>query len=227
MKYLTPKLGSYTVLLLPLSVAVFAGGLGQFALPYTKMITGMIGSVVSVLTDFRLLVMGMFMGAIFAALIVSPISSVGIAMAIGIEGIASGSANLCITAGAFTLAIMSSKVNGFGTTIAHFLGTPKIQMANILRNPKLFVPVVVSAGIAGLVGAIFNITGTVNSAGFGSAGLICPLAAYQNMASGPITIGLLLVIFAGMPLLLGYLMRYIFIQKLAFVKEEDLLVKNE
>lgn len=226
-KYLTPKLGSYTVLFLPLSVAVFAGGLGQFALPYTKMITGMIGSVVSVLTDFQPLVMGMFMGAIFAALIVSPISSVGIAMAIGIEGIASGSANLGITAGAFTLAIMSSKVNGFGTTIAHFLGTPKIQMANILRNPKLFVPVVVSAGIAGLVGAIFNITGTANSAGFCSAGLIGPLAAYQNMASGPITIVFLVAIFAGMPLLLGYLMRYIFIQKLAFVKEEDLLVKNE
>ena len=34
-KYLTPKLGSYTVLFLPLLVAVFAGGLGQFALPYT------------------------------------------------------------------------------------------------------------------------------------------------------------------------------------------------
>lgn len=226
-KYLTPKLGSYTVLFLPLSVAVFAEGLGQFALPYTKMITGMIGSVVSVLTDFQPLVMGMFMGAIFAALIVSPISSVGIAMAIGIEGIASGSANLGITAGAFTLAIMSSKVNVFGTTIAHFLGTPKIQMANNLRNPKLFVPVVVSAGIAGLVGAIFNITGTANSAGFGSAGLIGPLAAYQHMASGTITIVVLLVIFAGMPLLLGYLMRYIFIQKLAFVKEEDLLVKTE
>ncbi|WP_242509827.1 PTS sugar transporter subunit IIC [Lactobacillus kitasatonis] len=82
-KYLTPKLGSYTVLFLTLSVAVFAGGLSQFALPYTKMITGMIGSVVSVLTDFQPLVKG----------------------------------------------------------------TPKIQMANILRNPKLFVPVVVSAGL--------------------------------------------------------------------------------
>ena len=111
--------------------------------------------------------------------------------------------------------------------IAHFLGMPKIQMANILRNPKLFVPVVVSAGIAGLVGAIFNITGTANSAAFGSAGLICPRGAYQNIASGPIRIEILLVSFAGMPLLLGYLMRYIFIQKLAFVKQEDLLVKNE
>ena len=78
-----------------------------------------------------------------------------------------------------------------------------------------------------MVGAIFNITSTANSAGFGSAGLIGPLAAYQHMASGTITIVVLLVIFAGMPLLLGYLMRYIFIQKLAFVKEEDLLVKIE
>ena len=119
-KYLTPKLGNYTAFFLPLSVAVFAGRLGQFALPYTKMITGMIGSVVSILTDFQPLVMGMFMGAIFAALIVSPISSVGIAMAIGIEGIASGSANLGITAGVFTLAIMSSKVNGSGQRLRTF-----------------------------------------------------------------------------------------------------------
>lgn len=226
-KFLTPKLGSYAVLLLPLAVAVIAGSLGQLALPYTKMITGMIGSMITILTDFQPLVMGMFMGAIFAAIIVSPVSSVGIAMAIGIEGIASGSANLGITAGAFTLAIMSSRVNGLGTTIAHFLGTPKIQMANILKKPKLFVPVIASASVAGLIGALFNITGTANSAGFGSAGLIGPLAAYQEMAGGPIAIAFLLFIFAGMPLMLGFVMRYIFIQKLRFVREEDLLIKEQ
>lgn len=100
-------------------------------------------------------------------------------------------------------------------------------MANVLKKPKLFVPVLISAGIAGLVGAIFNITGTANSAGFGSAGLIGPLAAYQNMAGGPIAIVFLLLMFAGMPLVLGCIMRYIFIQKLAFINEEDLLVKSE
>lgn len=79
---------------------------------------------------------------------------------------------------------LSSKVNGLGTTIAHFIGTPKIQMANMLKNPRLFLPVIASAGIAGLVGAIFKISGTANSAGFGSAGLIGPMAAYQEMAGG-------------------------------------------
>lgn len=217
-KFLTPKLGSYTVLLLPLIVAVIAGSVGQFMLPYTKMITGAVGQTIGTLTNFQPLVMGMLMGIAFAALIVSPISSVGIAMAIGVEGIASGSANL---------GIMSSKVNGFGTTIAHFIGTPKIQMANMLKNPRLFLPVIASAGIAGLVGAIFKISGTANSAGFGSAGLIGPMAAYQEMAGGPLAIGFILLLFAGMPILLGFVMRYIFIQKLQFVREEDLVIEDK
>ena len=122
---------------------------------------------------------------------------------------------------------MRSKVNGFGTTIAHFIGTPKIQMANMLKNPRLFLPVIASAGIAGLVGAIFKISGTANSAGFGSAGLIGPMAAYQEMAGGPLAIGFILLLFAGMPILLGFVMRYIFIQKLQFVREEDLVIEDK
>lgn len=223
-KFLTPKLGSYTVLLLPLIVAVVAGGVGQFMLPYTKMVTGAVGQTIGTLTNFQLLVMGMLMGIAFAALIVSPI---GIAMAIGVEGIASGSANLGITACAFTLAIMSSMVNGFGTTIAHFIGTPKIQMANMLKNPRLFLPVIASAGIAGLVGAIFEVSGTANSAGFGSAGLIGPMAAYQEMAGGPLAIGFIMLLFARMPILLGFAMRYIFIQKIQVVREEDLVIEEK
>ncbi|MBW7987685.1 PTS transporter subunit IIC [Lactobacillus helveticus] len=226
-KFLSKKLGSYTVLLLPLLVAVIAGGIGQFTLPYTKMVTGAVGQTIGTLTNFQPLVMGMLMGIAFAALIVSPISSVGIAMAIGVEGIASGSANLGITSCAFTWAIMSSKVNGFGTTIAHFIGTPKIQMANMLKNPRLFLPVIASAGIAGLVGAIFEISGTANSAGFGSAGLIGPMAAYQEMAGGLLAIGFIMLLFAGMPILLGFAMRYIFIQKLQFVREEDLVIEDK
>lgn len=223
-KFLTPKLGSYTVLLLPLIVAVVAGGVGQFMLPYTKMVTGAVGQTIGTLTNFQPLVMGMLMGIVFAALIVSPI---GIAMAIGVEGIASGSANLGITACAFTLAIMSSMVNGFGTTIAHFIGTPKIQMANMLKNPRLFLPVIASAGIAGLVGAIFEVSGTANSAGFGSAGLIGPMAAYQEMAGGPLAIGFIMLLFARMPILLGFAMRYIFIQKIQVVREEDLVIEDK
>ena len=138
------KLKNYTILLMPVLVLVIAGGLGLLTLPYVKLVTGFIGAMIKTFTILQPVLMGTLMGISFAVLIVSPISSVGIATAIGISGISSGSANLGITAGAFTLAIMGSSVNSLGTILAHFIGTPKIQMGNMLERPKLFIPVIIS-----------------------------------------------------------------------------------
>ena len=150
-------------------------------------------------------------------LICSPISSVGIA---------SGSANLGITAGAFTLAIMGSSVNSLGTVIAHFFGTPKIQMGNMLEKPILYLPVVISSAIMGGLGAIFNIQGTPMSAGFGFSGLVGPLTAYGFMAPGWLSILSLSCLFVVLPVLLGYLMKYIFIDKKKLISATDLLLKT-
>lgn len=163
----------------------------------------------------------------FAVLIVSPISSVGIATAIGISGIASGSANLGITAGAFTLAIMGSSVNSLGTILAHFIGTPKIQMGNMLERPKLFIPVIISSEIMGALGAIFKIQGTPMSAGFGFAGLIGPMTAYEQMDPGVGSMILLTTLFVVLPIILGLAMKYIFVGESKFVKANDLLIETE
>lgn len=174
------KFGSYTILLLPLIVMWSAGLVGMALLPWVKLLTAAIGSIVNHLTVLQPHLMGTMMGVIFACMIVSPISSVGIATAVGLSGVASGSANLGITAAAVTLAVVSWSQNGVGVSLAHFLGTPKIQMANMLAHPKLFVLVAISGGLNGFLGATLNITGTPLSAGFGASGLIGPLAALPN-----------------------------------------------
>ena len=53
------------------------------------------------------------------------------------------------------------------------------------------------------------------------------MAAYQEIAGGPLAIGFSMLLFAGMPILLGFAMRYIFIQKLQFVREEDLVIEDK
>ena len=151
----------------------------------------------------------------------------GIATAIGISGISSGSANLGITAGAFTLAIMGSSVNSLGTILAHFIGTPKIQMGNMLERPRLFIPVIISSGIMGALGAIFKIQGTSMSAGFGFAGLIGPMTAYEQMDSGVGSVILLTTLFVVLPIILGLAMKYIFVGESKFVKANDLLIETE
>ena len=95
-------------------------------------------------------------------------------------------------------------------------------MANILEKPKLFIPVLVSSGISGLLAAIFNIQGTPNSAGF--SGLIGPLAAYAKMTPGAASILLLTVLYVVYPVALGFLMKWIFIDRTHFASVEDLRI---
>ena len=221
-KLIDKRLGSYTALLLPIIIVVGGGGLGLLLLPYVNNVTTLIGTIVMAFTKLQPLLMGILIGMSFAAMIVSPLSAAGIAIAIGLTGVASGAANLGIAGAGYTLGIMSSSVNGMGTTLAHFIGTPKIQMANMLEKPKLFVPVLCASGLSGLLAAIVNLQGTPSSAGFGFSGLIGPLAAYAKMTPGWGSLILLTVLYVVYPVALGFFMRWIFIDRLHFVSAEDL-----
>ncbi|MCP9313295.1 PTS sugar transporter subunit IIC [Liquorilactobacillus satsumensis] len=223
--FLGDRFKNYTILLLPLLVIVIAGGAGLLVLPYVKLVATTIGALIAHLTTLQPLLMGLLMGICFGILVVSPISSVGIATAIGLAGIGSGSANLGITAASFMLAVYGSTANNFGTTIAHFIGSPKIQMGNLLQKPALFFPLSINAGIMGFVGAIFGIKGNPMSAGFGFSGLIGPSAAYQQMPHSGVNLGLLVLLFVVLPVLLAYLSRYLFVERLKWFRADDLLLQ--
>jgi uncharacterized membrane protein len=218
------KLKNYTILLLPLLVLVFAGGTGNLILPFIKKITIAIGTTIEHITTLQPLLMGSLMGIAFALLIVSPISSVGIATAIGLTGIGSGAANLGITAASFMLAIYGSSVNSLGTTLAHFIGSPKIQMANLLEKPGLYFPLAINAGILGFLGALFGIKGTPMSAGFGFSGLIGPLTAWNYLNQGLEDLLLLVILFLILPVVLAWLSRHFFVYRLGWYQPRDLLL---
>ncbi|AKV56058.1 membrane protein [Bifidobacterium actinocoloniiforme DSM 22766] len=221
LKLLGDMLKTYTILLLPTLVILIAGGIGMLTYGPVSSLTRWVGAGVNALTSFQPVPMGVLMGAAFALIIVSPISSVGIAAAIGVTGIAAGSANLGITAAALALAIYGRETNSVGTSLAHFLGSPKIQMANLLSRPKLLLPLTINAAIMGGVGAACGIQGTPASAGFGLSGLIGPLAAIE--AQGGFTTAHVLeaaLLFAILPVALGYLSDLIFTRLLDYQKPE-------
>ena len=224
-QFIGNRFKNYTVLLLPLLVIVIAGGVGLVTLSKIKMVTTFVGLAIAHLVSLQPILMGALIGLVFAVLIVSPISSVGIATAIGLSGIAAGSANLGIVAGSFTLAIMGSSVNSLGTTLAHFVGTPKIQMANMLEKPFLFIPVMINAALLGALGAVFNIQGTPMSAGFGFSGLIGPMAALGAMPVTAVNLLLLVVLFLVLPIILGLAAKYVFIIKTKQIVPQDLTIR--
>ncbi|WP_373891899.1 PTS sugar transporter subunit IIC [Weissella confusa] len=216
---LEPRLGQLKIIFLPTITLLIGGGIGLATLPWMIRIQNAVGNVVAVATHLSPLPMGVFLGLAFAALIVSPISSVGIATALGIAGVGSGAANAGIVAGALTLAWMSASVNPIGGTIAHVIGSPKIQMANMLRKPLLFISVMIAAGITGGVATLLSIKGTPFSAGFGASGLIGPLTALQASDGAYIWLRLLGAYIIA-PVISAWLMNVFFVKKTSLIQPE-------
>lgn len=221
-------LKAYTILLVPLIVVIVGGGIGHLTLQPISTITKAIGLVVNQLSTLQPIIMGILIGVIFALLIVSPISSVGIATAINLHGIAAGSASVGIVAASFALAIYGWKVNSIGTSLAHFLGSPKMQMANLMPHPKLLIPMSVNAALLGGLAAGLHITGTPTTAGFGFSGLIGPLTALQGMDSNSFAnICLVTLIYLVLPIALGLVSNFIFYRQLNFFKPQDFALNYE
>ncbi|CAM3306765.1 PTS transporter subunit IIC [Vagococcus fessus] len=217
------KLKAFTILVIPTILVVVGGGLGLLLLPYVKYITTMLGQFVAMLTEFQPIPMAIAIAIIFSMMIVSPIATVGIATAISLTGVASGAANLGICAAGFGLCIAGWKTNSIPTSLAHFIGSPKMQMANVLKKPKIMLPVICNAAITGALAAFLNLQGTSFSAGFGFSGLIGPINALA-LADGGWSVGNIIKVvlaFAVVPIALGFIFNYIFNEKLAVADPED------
>lgn len=217
------RLKAYTVLLVPTIVIIVAGLLGLVSLPYVKLITKAIGDAIVHFTALQPVLMCILTSLAFSLIIVSPLSTVAIASAISLTGIVSAAANLGIVAAGFGLAIAGWSLNSFGTSIAHFLGTPKIQMANFVKKPQMIIPMLCNSAILGALAAIFNIKGTPASAGFGISGLIGPVNAL-NLATGgwsASNILLISIIFIVVPVIFGFIFNFIFTKVVKLVEPSD------
>lgn len=217
------KLKNYTILLLSTIVTLVAGGIGWVVTyPVVSELTVWLGNLVNGATNLQPIVMGIILAVLFAFLIVSPVSTVGIATAIFMEGIASGTANLGVVATGFGLLIAGWRVNGFATSILHVLGSPKVQMANMFSKPVTFLPILVSAAILGGVGGALGISGTAISAGFGISGLVGPLAAlnYEGWGWSAGNVVTILIVFVVLPIVLSLIMRFAFEKLLGWTKAE-------
>lgn len=127
MMWIGAKFGSVEIIALPIVVGIGAGLIGMMMYPYVTQITVSIGNLINDFTNFQPIIMSILISCSFALLIISPLTTVGIGMAIQLNGISAGAAAM---------------------------------------------------GIAAT--AIFNISGTFNSAGFGLVGLVGPLAAFDQ-----------------------------------------------
>lgn len=217
------RLKEYSILLMPTLCILMPGMIGVMTLPYVKSSAGVVGVAVDNVTTWQPVLMGAIIAVIFCLIILSPISTVGVATVIMLSGVGSGAANLGVVAAGVGFAIVSYRANSLGTALAHVLGSPKIQMRNFFMKPKIGLPMLITAAVLGALAGMLNVQGTPYSAGFGLSGLVGPLN-YIHLAEGGWSaenISVMLSLFLVLPVVLNLGLIYVFARKLKMIKAED------
>ena len=218
---LSGRLGSLTIILLPILVGGIPGLIGTLTLPYVSKITLAIGNLVNTLTTLQPVLMCILIAILFSFIIVSPVSTIAVGLAIGISGLAAGAAAIGVAAAAVVLFIGTFRVNKLGVPIAIILGGMKMMMPNIIRYPIMLLPIGLTAGVTGAAGALVGIEGTKESAGFGIVGLVGPIKALSFLTHDAMTNVLLVsLVFIIIPFIVGYIVNTLFCKVLKLYKPD-------
>lgn len=216
-------------------VTIFTGvALSTLLAPGIGATASSLGQLIMWATDLQPFLMGIIVSVLVGVALTLPISSAAICAALSLTGLAGGAAVAGCCANMVGFAVMSFRENKWGGLISQGLGTSMLQMGNIVKNPRIWIPPIIASAVTGPVATcIFKLqmNGTPVSSGMGTCGLVGQIGVYtgwiSDIAAGSkaaITafdwIGLLLVSFV-LPAVLSLLVCN-FLRRIGWIRENDL-----
>lgn len=173
------------------TVSVLVGGLfGLYASKFITPILNTVGGAITSATQSNLLISCIVIAILWGILLVSPASSVALAVALGLNPEASAAALVGCTAQFVAFTVMSWKENDMGGLMAIGLCTPKVQLPNITRNIKLVLPGLIAGAVAAPVAIIaLGLTAETSIAGMGLSSLVAPLNILTNQGASAMILG--------------------------------------
>ena len=193
-----------------------------------------VGQAIMWATELQPFFMGIIVSVVIGVALTLPISSAAICFALGLTGLAGGAAVAGCCAQMVGFAVMSFPENRWGGLAAQGLGTSMLQMGNIVRNPRIWIPPTLASAITGpLATCLFRLemNGPAISSGMGTCGLVGQIGVYtgwvNDVASGAkaaVTgmdwLGLVLISFV-LPAVLTWLIA-VPLRKWGWIKDGDL-----
>lgn len=218
------KDSSFKILSIPFMTILCGGLTGIYISPTISRFMGLIGSFINIATELNPIPMGILISISMGILLTLPISSAAIAISLGLSGLAAGASVVGCSANMVGFAVISYMDNGFGGLLAQGLGTSMLQIANIIKNPKIWIPPIVASGILGPISTyLLKMENNMIGAGMGTSGLVGQIAAFDTMGASPRNIGLVLLMHFILPGLISFIV-YKFMFKRGLIKEGDMKI---
>lgn len=216
-------------------VTIFTGVvLSVFWAPAIGKAASAVGNTIMWATELHPFFMGILVSVIVGIALTLPISSAAICAALGLTGLAGGAALAGCCAQMVGFAVLSFRENKWGGLFAQGLGTSMLQMGNIVKNPIIWLPAILTSAITGPIATcVFKLqmNGAAVSSGMGTCGLVGQIGVYTGWLAdieagvkNSITVmdwlGLILICFI-LPGVLTWLFG-LFFRKIGGIKEGDL-----
>ena len=222
------------ILVTPLVTILSGVGLSLWWAPAIGAAASSVGSVIRWATEQQPLLMGIVVSVVVGIALTLPISSAAICAALSLTGLAGGAAVAGCCAQMVGFAVLSFRENKWGGLVSQGIGTSMLQMGNIVRNPRIWLPAILTSAITGpLATCVFHLemNGPAISSGMGTCGLVGQIGVYSgwvaDVAAGvkaAITpmdwAGLVLICFI-LPGVLTWLFGLAF-RRMGWIKEGDL-----
>mgnify|MGYP001128835335 CR=1 FL=1 len=221
------------IIVTPLVTIISGALLASFCAPTIGSAASAVGKAIMWATELQPFLMGVIISVIVGIALTLPISSAAICAALSLTGLAGGAALAGCCAQMIGFAVMSFRENGIGGLFAQGIGTSMLQMGNIVRKPRVWLPPIIVSAITGIATCIFQLqmNGAAVASGMGTCGLVGQIGVYtgwlDDIASGTklaVTMwdwtGLISISFL-LPAILTYIIGNLF-RKIGWIAENDL-----
>ena len=227
------------ILVTPAVTIVIGVALAKWIAPAIGSGAMKVGDLIMWATDLQPFWMGIFVSVMVGIALTLPISSAAICASLGLVGLAGGAAVAGCCAQMVGFAVLSFRENRWGGLISQGLGTSMLQMGNIVRNPRIWLPPTLASAITGPISTCLfklQMNGAPINSGMGTCGLCGPIGTWtgwmnpgdEAIARGASAItpsamdwlGMLLVCIV-LPAILTWLFG-LFFRKIGWIKDGDL-----
>ena len=156
------------------SVTILSGvALAYLIAPPIGALADSFGTLINRTTMLQPFWMGIAVSVLVGIALTLPISSAAICHTLGLVGLAGGAAVAGCCAQMVGFAVMSFRENRWGGLVSQGLGTSMLQMPNIVKNPRIWIPPTLASAITGPIATCLfklEMNGAAINSGMGTCG---------------------------------------------------------
>lgn len=135
------------ILVTPVITIGVGAAVGLFVGPPISEFMKGLGAIINWGTEQQPLIMGIVVSVVMGMALTLPISSAALGVILNLSGLAAGAATIGCCCNMIGFAVASFRENKIGGLFAQGIGTSMLQVPNIVRNPLIWFPAIISSAI--------------------------------------------------------------------------------